>query len=261
MTHDITIEILITGEGMSPGKLRSNEIAEVIESIEDMIASLVVRNNPTLNKEDIVIGLQNIRKGSIGLIFCPNLRELTLPATRQITTAIQDNEFGSLPHNILESLKKLAAFARRNNCQAEFLTKNGKLESLAVVTPETKIPNIYPLSGETTLYGEVIRVGGAEPRILLRTFEGQLVYCNTTKKLATIVASRLYTKVGLLGIAQWNSETFEIENFEAKALIDYDEVPLSEAFNELSDLIGDSMDQIEDVDRFVHEIRYGFSEA
>ncbi|NJL54772.1 hypothetical protein HC928_05930 [bacterium] len=74
MAHDVTVEILLTGEGMSPGKIRSKEIAEVIESVEDMIASMVIRDHPELKKETIVIGLKNIRQGSIGLEFSPNLR-------------------------------------------------------------------------------------------------------------------------------------------------------------------------------------------
>lgn len=80
MAHDVTVEILITGEGMPPGKVRSKETAEFIESVEEMIASVVIRDHPELLKESIVIGLKNIRPGSIGLEFSPNLAELTLPA-------------------------------------------------------------------------------------------------------------------------------------------------------------------------------------
>ncbi|NEQ29724.1 MAG: hypothetical protein F6K04_01785, partial [Leptolyngbya sp. SIO4C5] len=69
MAHDVTVEILLTGEGMSPGKIRSKEIAEVIESVEDMIASMVVRDYPDLKKDNIVIGLKRIRQGSVGLEF------------------------------------------------------------------------------------------------------------------------------------------------------------------------------------------------
>jgi hypothetical protein len=261
MAHDVTVEILLTGEGMSPGKIRSKEIAEVIESVEDMIASMVILDHPELKKETIVIGLKNIRQGSIGLEFSPNLAELTLPATRRITKSIAENDFGVLPSGAINSLRKLSAFTRRYQCNAEFFTQNGRLESLAVLTPETQIPDIYPLSGETTIHGEITRVGGAEPKIQFKTLDSHIIYCSTSKAIAKKAGAKLYTKVELRGLAEWNSETFEIENFHVIDISDYEQTLPSEAFEELANLIGDSFDNIKDVDRFVSEIRYGLSEA
>jgi hypothetical protein len=261
MAHDVTVEILLTGEGMSPGKVRSKEIAEVIESVEDMIASVVIRDHPELRKETIVIGLKSIRQGSIGLEFSPNLVELTLPATRRLTKSIAENDFGILPSSAINSLRKLSAFTRRYQCNAEFFTQNGNLESLAILTPETQIPDIYPLSGETTIHGEITRVGGAEPKIQFKTLDNQIIYCSTSKAIAKKAGAKLYTRVELRGLAEWNSETFEIENFHAIDIADYQQTSLSDAFGELANLIGDSFDNIKDVDRFVSEIRYGLSEA
>jgi hypothetical protein len=261
MAHDVTVEILITGEGMSPGKVRSKEIAEFIESVEEMIASVVIRDHPELSKESIVIGLKNIRPGSIGLEFSPNLAELTLPATRRITTSIAENDFSVLPSNAINALKKLSAFTRRHQCKAEFFAQNGKLEALAVLTPETTIPDIYPLSGETTLYGEITRVGGSDPKIQFKTLDRKIVYCTTSKTVAKKAGAKLYTKVSLHGLAEWNSETFEIENFNVFDISDYEETSPSVAFEELANLIGNSFDNIKDVNHFVSEIRYGFSEA
>ncbi len=261
MAHDVTVEILLTGEGMSPGKIRSKEIAEVIESVEDMIASMVIRDHPELGKENIVVGLKNIKQGSIGLEFSPNLTELTLPATRRIAKSIAENDFGVLPSGAINSLKKLSAFTRRYQCNAEFLTQNGRLESLAVLTPETRIPDVYPLSGETSLYGEITRVGGAEPKIQFKTLDSQIIYCSTDKATAKEAGAKLYTKVELRGRAEWNSETFEIENFHVIDISEYEETSPSEAFKELANLIGDSFDSVNDVDCFISEIRYGFSEA
>lgn len=261
MAHDVTVEILLTGEGMSPGKVRSKEIAEVIDSVEEMIASMVIHDHPELKKESIIIGLKSIRPGSIGLEFSPNLIELTLPATRRITKSITENDFGALPSNAINSLRKLSAFTRRYKCNAEFFTQNGSLEALAIITPETKIPDIYPLSGETTIYGEITRVGGAEPKIQFKTLDNKIIYCSTSREIAKKAGVKLYTKVGLYGLAEWNSESFEIENFNVIDISDYEEVPLSEAFDELANLIGDSFDSIKDVGVFVSEIRYGLSEA
>lgn len=261
MAHSTTVETLLTGAGMSPGKVRSKEIAEVIESVEDMIASMVVRDHPELRKDNVVVGLKSIKEGSIGLEFAPNLLELTLPATRRISKAIQENDFSALPNSTINSLRKLSAFTRRYQCSAEFLEQNGRAESLAILTPETRIPNIYPLSGETTIYDEITRVGGAEPKIQFKTFDEQVIYCSTSRVIAKKAGARLYSKVGLHGLAECNSETFKIENFHVNDISDYEAVSSSEALNELTKLFGNSFDSIKDVDRFVSEIRYGISEA
>ncbi|MBE9075716.1 hypothetical protein IQ241_00110 [Romeria aff. gracilis LEGE 07310] len=261
MAHDTTVEILLTGEGMSPGKIRSKEVAELIESVEEMIASMVLRDHPDLKKERIVIGLQNIHQGSIGLEFCPNLPELTLPATLRITQSIAENDFSALPISTISSLRKLSTFTRRHQCNAEFFTQNGKLESLAVLTPETKIPDSYPLSGETTIHGEITRVGGAEPRVQFKTLDNKTIYCSISKPMAKKAGTKLYTKVELHGTAEWNSETHEVENFHINDISDYEEALPTVAFQELAELVGDSFDKINDVDQFISEIRYGRSEA
>jgi hypothetical protein len=261
MAHDVTVGILLTGEGMSPGAIRSKEIGEIIISVEEMIASMVIHDHPDVKKEDVVIGLKNVRPGSIGLEFSPNLTALTLPATRRITTAIAKNDFGALPSGALDSLRQLSAFARRHQCDAEFFTQNGKVESLAILTPTTQIPETYPLSGETTLYGEITRVGGAEPKIQFKTLDGQTIYCSTSKSMAKKAGAKLYTTVELCGRAEWNCETFKIENFHIIDISDYQTTSPSAAFKELADLVGNSFDGIDDVNQFVSEIRYGFSEV
>ena len=261
MADNITVEIRLTGEGMSPGQIRSKEVAEVIDSIEDMIASVVVRDHPELKKETVVIGLKNIKQGSIGLEFALSLSELTLPATYHLAKSIADNDFGRLPNSALDSLRKLSAFTKRHRCNAEFFTQNGHSESLAILTPETKIPDTYLLSGKTSLYGEITRVGGAEkPKIQFKTVNNLIIYCSTDKTIAKKAGKRLYTKVELYGRAEWNSETFEIENFHVTDISDYEKTSPSEAFDELAELIGNSLDDL-DVDRFVSEMRYGLSEA
>lgn len=258
MAHRTTVEVLLRGDGISPGKLRSKEIAEIIESVEDMIASTVVQDHPELKKESIIIGLRGVREGSIGLEFSPNLEDLTLPATYRITRSIVQDDFTSLSNNTLTSLRKLSAFTRRHNCRAEFSTLNGKIEALAVVTPETKIPERYSISGETSLYGEITRVGGAEPKIQFKTLEGEIIYCSTDREIARKAGTKLYNRVEIQGVAEWNSETLKIETFHVTDISDYEEIRLSEAFEELSDLIGNSLDYIDNVDDFVSEIRYGF---
>ncbi|NJO19548.1 MAG: hypothetical protein HC838_05075 [Spirulinaceae cyanobacterium RM2_2_10] len=58
VADETTIELVLTGEGMSPGKIRSQELAEIIESVEDMIAPMVVHAHPKLTEDRVVVGLK-----------------------------------------------------------------------------------------------------------------------------------------------------------------------------------------------------------
>lgn len=69
------------------------------------------------------------------------------------------------------------------------------------------------LTGETTLYGEVKRVGGFKPRVVLKTIQGDTIYCDASKALAQELGRRLYTEVGVRGQAKWNMQTLRIDAF------------------------------------------------
>jgi hypothetical protein len=261
MPHDTAIEIRLSGKSMVPGTIRSKEIAEVITAIEDMIASLVLQKNPDLGRDSVIVGLADIQQKSIGLIFKPNLPDLVLPATLQIGNSIATGDFSRLPSKALAALEVLTGFARKHDCEAELATHNGKRQQLAIITPATKIPARELLNGETVVYGEITRVGGADPKIQFKTLDGQLIYCTATKLMVKKAGEQLYTKVGMRGAAKWDPETNAIDELHVTAILDYVETPLTDAFEQLSVLIGKSFSTVDDVSSFAKELRYGLSEA
>lgn len=262
MPSEKFIEVRIKGSGMHPGSIRSKDLAEIIVAIEDMIASFVVQENPTLKKENIIIGLSQIENGSIGLQFEPNLADLTLPAVSIITTAINNNDFSHLPIGTINSLQEISKFSRKYDCETEFYTQNSKSKPifLSAVTPETVIPFNAPLHGETIIYGEVQRAGGSDPKVQFRTIDGILLYCETTRELARQAGSHLYMQVGLFGKATWNSKTLDIETFYIEDIIEYEETSIIDAFAELRSIVGDEIDEIEDVESWTKSLRYDVGE-
>lgn len=254
---DKLLEIRFTGSGMKPGSIRSKELAEIIEAFEDMIVSVVLNDNPELQKESVIIGLINIKDESIGLQFDPNLEELTIPAMSQITQSFATHNFSHLPSATAKPAQKIVSFVKKYQCEAELRIHNGQSELKAVITPSTEIPITLPLTGETTLYGEIKRVGGVEPKVTLKTIDGQTVYCEVSQELAKELGHRLYTQVALYGEAQWSADTLQLEGFRIKSELDYKETPIAEAFAELRDVLGDSFDDIEDVQEFVTDLRRG----
>jgi hypothetical protein len=103
------------------------------------------------------------------------------------------------------------------------------------------------ISGETTLYGVIKQVGGEPPSVSIQTFEGHHLLCQVEAPLAKELGNRLYTRVGLIGLAQWNLANHSIENFQIQTIVDYQEGPLVETFATLSSEMGEYYQNLEAV--------------
>lgn len=258
MPQHNSIEIRLKGDGMTPGLVRSRDLAQLIEAVEDMIAAEVAASNSDIKKDQIVIGLADVVPGSVTLAFASSTEELTKPALEKIAHSVATNDFYALPEDSIKSLKVISKFSQAKNCTAEIYAVNGSKELLAAITPETRIRDYEPIKGETIIYGVVTRVGGANedsPKIQLRTIEGRLVHCTANQKNAKIAAQRLYQQIGLIGIAEWDVKTYEIKAFTVTEISGYELTPLSEAVESISQNYGQHFDTIKDVDNFVRELR------
>lgn len=117
--------------------------------------------------------------------------------------------------------------------------------------------NVAILTGQTTIYGEVMSVGGVNPRITLRTINNQTIYCDTNVVLAKKLAEYLYAQVCVAGTAEWSPDTLELEKFKIEEIVDYQKTSPVEAFQELSQLFGTQFKNVSDVKGFVTAVRRG----
>lgn len=255
MLQKDVIEIKFVGSDISPAKVRASELAKIIESVEEMIASVIVRDHPKITKESIVVGLINIEQGSVKLDFIPDLYEQGMSAFQEIGQAINSKNFSKLPKDSIRSLNLISSFTKKYNCAGELRSRTSDNVPLAVITSEIKIEPDSILKGQTTLYGNVIRVGGKTPKIMLETIEGLTIFCDIDQNLAIHLGNKLYKAVGLKGTASWNSRDFSIESFRIESITDYEEISLSKSINELSKLAGKYFSDIDDVEQYVFNLR------
>ncbi len=144
---------------LKPQILRAKELADILENIEAAVASAVIVRDPTIKREQIAVALVGVTDQSVGLTFAPNLQALTFPALEQITKAISTNQLGSLPGTVIRPLRAILQFVRTRGCTAELRFTQAGHETTAIITPAMRIEAVKPLRGETTLYGDVVRVG------------------------------------------------------------------------------------------------------
>ena len=256
-TNENLIGVVFTGS-VSPHIVRGKDLADIIEAIEEMIASEVVKREPDLKKESVKVSLVEIKDGSVDTQYRPNFQSLTIPAIENIARSVNNHEFFELSENSIRSLKIIKAFNKKYKCDASISLVNGSSRLLFSICSDTDIPTSTFIEGNTTLYGEITRVGGKDsPKIQFNTIDGALVYCDSTIKLAKEAGKKLYTQVGLNGIAKWNIRTNELISFKIESISSYTQKSYVDAFRDLSLLAGNDIENIEDASDFFESIRYG----
>jgi hypothetical protein len=243
--------------GMKPADVRAGELAKIISAFEDMIASTVKRERPQISKEELGVGLVKIENASVGLEFATKLPELTISAYDGITTSIATEKFLDLPSDTLRHLREIHSFIKSKNCEGELLSRNGKAILKAVLLPTTHIPQHPKVKVQTVIYGRIVRVGGADPRVMFEAASGKTLFCGVkSEQLARKLGQRLYSWGGLKGTATLDSDSLEILDFQVDDLTEYEgKLSLKNAFSELRNLASEYYDDVDDVDDYIAGLR------
>jgi hypothetical protein len=233
----------------------AREIAELITATERLLTSYITQKRPEVTEDTIVIGLASVSAGSIALGFTPQVPALVLPAWLEIAAKVEEKKFQDLPNESLEALISMRDFSRKRSCTVAFGSPENAQVALATLSPQTEIVYSALISGSTTLYGEVQRVGGAEPRIVLKLLNGEKISFEVTRSQSYLFANRLYSLVGVRGKASWELDTARIRKFELEELTSFQETPITSAIDALAAVSAQYYDQIDDVQAYMDELR------
>lgn len=249
------IEVSFIGEGIKPDSVKASDIADILKAVENMVEAQVFRDHPEVDKEQVIVGFVNIKSDSVDLQFVSPIQQIVFPIFQGIGEAVMANDYRDLPAGSIEALDTIVTFSRKKQCIAELVTTNGRRKVLARITPKTVLEKRAKLSGETTVYGKVVRVGGKEPRAMVELLNGQIVFCETTEAIARKLGTRLYTNVGLFGVAHWDAESLKLQQFTISDVTPYEELPLEDAMNQLAKAVGVYYGDVTDVDKYIADIR------
>jgi hypothetical protein len=238
-----TIQIRFAGGGITPQTIKSKDLAEIAASFEQSIIEIILQQNPSLIGNEIAISLVQIDEGSAKFRFIPSI----------VSGAIA---FTTLTDSI--NTRTISKFTQVKNCVAELRSNLQSNEPLAVINPETQksLPTVHFINGETTLYGTVEKVGGAEPRVVLRLSGKETISCETTPEIAKNLGKRLYEFVGVQGRAKWQYGQTVLESFKINEILEYKESPIVSAMNELAAIVQPHWAN-KDANELIAEIRGG----
>jgi hypothetical protein len=156
-----------------------------------------------------------------------------------------------------QALRTFSEYVIRRNWAAELLLPKNPGQGSALISRSHPIPEprLRRVGGTTTIYGEVRRAGGDDPRAWLLPLGGtKQVKVNVSKELARELGAQLYGLVGLEGEAVWRAGDWELLEFTATNVVPFTDSDPVKAFEELSRAAGGRWDGV-DADKYLQRLR------
>lgn len=247
-------ELHFSGNNITPDKIRMGEIATILESFENILFSIIAKSNPKITKDIVTVSLQNITAGSIGLEFISSDTIVVKPAFTEAARAMGTGA-GNLPPDSLKYFSQFLSIMKKHQLDAEFKIKNGIDETVATLSYKYTLPQPIYIVGQTTIYGEIVRVGGVDPKVEVRIFSGETLYCPFEKNLAAQLGAALYNILGLEGQARWDPKTGKMIEFKVTGISPYRNTSLVEAFKSLKQVSENAYENIDDVKKYIEKLR------
>lgn len=252
-TSSNIIELRFKGNNISPDKVKASEIGLLVINFEKALLNQIKEAEPSINiSNEVLFTFERIDNNSLDLFFIPKqVREIVVASYVVIATAFSTGDYTKINKESISALNEIVKFSKRNSCTGSFNLDNEEISSFEP-NHEIAIPKSQTITGETTLYGKIIRIGGEEPKVHFRIDENQKLIFDIDENLAKKLSPKIYDFIGLVGIATWNSKDFSIEKFEVSRLLEFDNKPIATTFTEISGLIGKYWDEVEDVENYLN---------
>jgi hypothetical protein len=243
MADKYTIEFRVSGEKFDVESVTLEQIGNFLISLEKVIAPIVIRDNPSLafQEGDVIVSLSSISKGSLVNVLETRYEREVNQAIELTADALISQNYHALPISTIEGLREIVRFNRKHNSATEIWEHNGHDSQLVTITQTTRIrADNFITKGTTTLYGTLMRIGGDNPpRAWVKFIDGTSLGCRIkSTALARRMAPLLYQRIGIRGIAQWDTRDMSLFEFRIEELSAYRQKPVKEGFDNLRSVLG-----------------------
>lgn len=215
--HSQEFTIAFTGEHTSPEQVRLDQFAKILAITSTLVEQCAYDVFDTEGKASVY--LSDFKAGSIviELRTMPSAMVDPFGALLQIMTRVQDKQFEPLSFDLREALREFFDTIKRYT-KAEHVTFHGRNGKQVVLETSVAIPEPLEIEENTTLYGNLLRLGGKSPTAELQTSR-QKVKIKVTEEQARELGKYLYQEIGVTGVATWNLGSICIEKFTLHAII------------------------------------------
>lgn len=235
------IELKFEGNNIKPSAVKASEVAELIKSFEFAIDAIVRNNHPEIKEDFVLVSFDEIKNESITIkCIAHKAKEYVLPAYITIVSAFSNNNFNELPYHSIENLRKITHFSKKYLCDGAFISKGERLANFSGDT-DVSYNEANTVRGDTTLYGEVLRVGGENSRVQIKVNNTYTISFEVKREIAIYLATKLYKEVGLKGNARWDTKTYKVIDFRAEDIVEIEPSNLNDVFKDLNKLFGDHL--------------------
>jgi hypothetical protein len=242
---EYTFEI---AESYSPETIPMERLGEYVVHLAKMLGN-------TAN-----VHFKAVAPGSVAVKYV--VEHEAAPKVEQRLADIKRNE---APSEVVEALAQLNAMLRDDNAVG-FLFREPANDmqyprSQVLKFPGREIPRpvkIGPMSKATSIVGELIRIGGKQPRATIETPEGIHRAGDLDKQMAQELAAHLYKTLRVEGEARWErleNGVWEIKTFHIKSFTVLPQESLAESVERLRQIEGSEWKSMDDPLGFVHKIR------
>lgn len=254
MAWRVLFELHIRGSNLSPDAVPVSDLVDILDSLDKALRALLSHEQ----QRDFRLSLVELEAGSTVLGFTANLEQEARTAFGSIVDAVRDKRVHDLPGRVHRFIDSATEFAKRHKAAIGLATSEER-EPDAWIDPESVLQLATPaVKGETVLYGTVVRAGGKAPKIGLELDSGEFLPCPAPRDVVVRAGGRLYERVGVKGVAEWDTYDWAIKSFRVTELVDYAASKLTDAAAKVRRVAGPrAWSAVTDVVKAIEELRRG----
>ncbi|MEX0716300.1 MAG: hypothetical protein WD066_06935 [Planctomycetaceae bacterium] len=258
-----TLEVRFVAPGLAPEKIPLRAVSDVLAAVQDLASGRDPFETPHVPPEKS-IGLVDVRRGSAIYRCVARAPEEALSNLGRIGSLLMsENGYGDDGDKLaaaLGSIHDLSAVAKQVGCRLEVAIAGVRKEPLVVIQAEDyqRLSKRLLLAGETTVTGEVERVGGVTGlRCALRVpGRHRILYCDVKdRSLARRLGEHLYEDIVALGEAKWIYRSWRIYKF---TINDFNQPRIGDSASAIENLRRAGLsawDQIRNPEGYIREFR------
>ncbi len=244
MAEKPRFQIQMKAADLTPEKVRASDLADFLSELQGAIIETAKSQDIPMafDPDEVLVSLVGVESGNSSDLLIAVARPIS-PVVSLMTRVIADREFASLPQDAHEHLHNIYNNAIRMRLSYQFHAVNGLLVTPSEISYEYPVPKptgVLTTSGSTTLWGNLVKVGGdSDPKAMIRLRNDKLFTVKITRDIVQEIQRKelFYKDIGFRGVATWKIENWTMKGFNATSIADYlpDKKNPDESFRELSE--------------------------